>query len=109
MNSPLLFLAPPFILSSLKLSNRFVGPIHRLRQQLRQIADGQPFEDLKFRRGDFWQELADEMERAMAALRDPARNNVGSTDQAGRNASAGIVFPASEVSTTPGVHQTDVQ
>jgi hypothetical protein len=94
----LAFLAPAFIVSSLKLSNRFVGPIHRLRQLLRDLADGKPCEDLKFRKGDYWQELATEVERALQALR--ANNNTGQPANAAQasTSSSGIVLD-----TNPGV------
>ncbi len=63
----LLFLCPTFILSSLKLSNRFVGPIHRLRKQLRQVAAGDDVTTLHFRNNDYWTVVAGELERALQA------------------------------------------
>lgn len=52
------FLLPVFIVDSIKLSHRFAGPIFSLRRAIREIAAGQAPRKLKFRRRDFWQDLA---------------------------------------------------
>ena len=54
----LVVLLPVFILQSLKLSNRFAGPIYRLRRELRQLREGQPYREMQFREDDYWQDLA---------------------------------------------------
>ena len=64
----LMILLPLFIYSSFGLSNRFVGPVKRLRRVLRELAQGRPFSPVKFREGDYWQELAEELNQAVAAL-----------------------------------------
>jgi hypothetical protein len=56
-----------FILSlvlydTLVLSNRFAGPILRLRRSMRALAAGEPVESLRFRKRDFWQEIAQEFD-----------------------------------------------
>lgn len=83
----LLFLAPPFILSSLQLSNRFVGPIHRMRHMLRELAAGRQADRLAFRSNDFWQEVAGEFEQAMEALNErkpaPDEPRTNSPDETG--------------------------
>jgi nitrogen fixation/metabolism regulation signal transduction histidine kinase len=65
----LLILLPMFIYDSFGLSNRFVGPVKRLRRVLRELAQGKPFSPVKFRKGDYWQELAEELNLAVEALR----------------------------------------
>ena len=52
-------LFPVFAYDSIKLSHRFVGPVIRLRGALRSAAAGEPVKPLKFRQGDFWQDMAD--------------------------------------------------
>ena len=52
------FLLPIFVMDSIKLSHRFAGPIFALRRAVREIAAGQAPRKLKFRRRDFWQDLA---------------------------------------------------
>jgi len=64
----LFFLLPIFVLGSLKLSNRFAGPIHRLRRELRDISAGKPYKKISFRDGDYWQELSNEFEEAVQAV-----------------------------------------
>ena len=56
-------LAPVFIYDAIKLSSRFTGPIHRLREGLGALAGGQPVATLTFRGDDFWQDLAQDFNR----------------------------------------------
>jgi nitrogen fixation/metabolism regulation signal transduction histidine kinase len=60
---------PKFIYDSFRLSQRFVGPVKKLRRSLRELAEGKPFSPLKFRKGDYWQEMAEELNRAVETLR----------------------------------------
>ena len=64
----LMLLLPMFVYDSFQLSNRFVGPVTRLRRVLRELAEGKPFSPVKFRKGEYWQEMADELNRAVEAL-----------------------------------------
>lgn len=52
-------LFPAFMLDTIRFSNRFVGPIGRLRRHLQQLSRGDTSE-CKFRGDDFWAEVADE-------------------------------------------------
>ncbi len=54
----MLMLLPVFLRDSLKLSNRFAGPMYRLRTALRSVAESKPTGPIKFRDGDFWLEVA---------------------------------------------------
>jgi hypothetical protein len=56
-------LAPVFIYDSIKVSSRFTGPVHRLREGLEALAGGKPVATLTFRGDDFWQELAQNFNR----------------------------------------------
>ena len=51
-------LIPAFVWDTLKLSNRFAGPIRRLRDTLIDMKQGRSVPPLKFRENDFWQEIA---------------------------------------------------
>ena len=56
----------PFALSdAVKYSNRFAGPIYRLRNELNRFDDGQPMSRIQFRKDDFWQDLAGSMNRVI--------------------------------------------
>jgi len=61
-------LAPVFIWDAVKLSNRFAGPIIRVRRALAQIADGHSPNQIEFRHGDFWKSLANDLNRAFNRL-----------------------------------------
>ena len=56
----LIAVTPPVIYDSLRLSNRFVGPIYRLRSAMHELANGGPAEPIHFRKNDFWHDLADD-------------------------------------------------
>ena len=68
--SPVLFvsllLLPVVLLDLVRTSNRMTGPILRLRQALKDVADGRPAKPLNFREQDFWRELAVDFNRAAA-------------------------------------------
>lgn len=53
-----LALIPAFIWDTLKLTNRFAGPILRLREALAKAGQGNTVSPLRFRDNDFWQEMA---------------------------------------------------
>jgi len=63
------FLLPVFILDTIKLSHRFAGPIYRLRNTVRSLANGEEFRPLKFREVDFWQGLAEDFNVMVARLK----------------------------------------
>lgn len=51
-------LIPAFVWDTLKLTNRFAGPILRLRSALSDASAGRAVAPLHFRTNDFWQEIA---------------------------------------------------
>ncbi len=53
-------LMPVFLRDTLKMSNRFAGPMYRLRIALKKMAGEDVPAPIKFRDGDFWQEAADD-------------------------------------------------
>lgn len=56
----LVVLLPIFIYDTIKLSNRFAGPVLRLRRAMTEIAEGRPAEKLVFRDNDFWRGMAND-------------------------------------------------
>lgn len=66
----LVALLPAFLLDTVRLSNRFAGPVMRLRRALRQLADGDEVAELRFRDNDYWQEIARDFNKATARLRE---------------------------------------
>ena len=63
-------LLPLVILDLVRLSNRFVGPMVRLRHSMRALARGEHVEPIHFRDGDFWQEFADEFNQVAQKIQD---------------------------------------
>lgn len=55
-----LLMLPIMLLDVLYISNRFVGPVYRMRRSLRALAAGEYVAPIHFRKGDFQPELADE-------------------------------------------------
>ncbi|MBU4270351.1 MAG: hypothetical protein KKA28_00560 [Planctomycetes bacterium] len=60
-----LIMLPLVIIDIVRFSNRFVGPLLRLRRSMRELARGEQVEPIEFRETDFWQELADEFNAVM--------------------------------------------
>ena len=55
-----LLLLPLLVTDIIRLSNRFVGPLVRLRRGMRAIACGEEAPEIKFRDNDFWKDFAEE-------------------------------------------------
>jgi hypothetical protein len=55
----MLSLLPAFMLDTIRFSNRFVGPVSRLRRGLRELKEGKA-ERIQFRGNDFWTEMGNE-------------------------------------------------
>lgn len=61
------FLLLPLVIADIiRVSNRFAGPMVRLRRSMRDLARGERVEPIKFREGDFWRDFAEEF-NALAA------------------------------------------
>ena len=82
-------LFPVFLVDTVRFSNRFVGPIGRLRRHLKQLANENNTEHCKFRGNDFWSEAADDF-NAVADLVAQQQEEIArlkaSLDSAGVNA-----------------------
>jgi hypothetical protein len=64
----MLIVFPVFAYDSVRMSHRFVGPIFALRTALRKLADGERVPELAFRKDDFWNDLARDVNRLAARL-----------------------------------------
>jgi hypothetical protein len=62
------FMLPIIVMDTIRLSNRFAGPMLRFRRKLRELADGESIEPLKFRDHDYWSEMADDFNKVAAKL-----------------------------------------
>jgi hypothetical protein len=64
----MVFLLPMFVLDTIKFSNRFAGPIYRLRRTIKEVAAGAAPRHLKFRDFDFWKGLAEDYNKMIDRL-----------------------------------------
>ena len=64
----MVLICPFFIYRSVKFSHRFAGPIWRLRREIRALNDGGPIAPVRFRKGDFWEDLADDFNGVLSRL-----------------------------------------
>ena len=64
----MVFLLPVFVVDTIKLSHRFAGPIFSLRRAIREVAQGKTPRKLKFRRRDFWHDLAEDYNAMLTRL-----------------------------------------
>jgi hypothetical protein len=76
-----LLLLPVVLLDVLRMSNKFVGPVMRLRKGLREVAEGRPAQPLSFRDDDFWHEMAGDFNRAAAAVARAASERPAPTEE----------------------------
>ncbi len=61
-----LLVLPLVVIDSLRMSNRFVGPLMRLRRSVRDLARGEHVEPIRFRDEDFWHDFAEEFNELAA-------------------------------------------
>ena len=66
-------LFPAFALDTIRFSNRFVGPIARLRRYMRELASGEQVNSLAFRDNDFWADVADEFNTVAQLVQEQSR------------------------------------
>jgi len=117
-----LVVLPLILMDIIRLSNRFSGPLIRLRRAMRALARGETVAPLRFRQGDFWKDFADEfnavavrveeLERILRAddagcessshnLAPPARENPSTSSRAGSGLSRPVVLPDGGVDFVP--------
>lgn len=66
----MLALLPVFMLDTTRFSNRFVGPIGRLRRQLRELGTERKTDTCVFRGSDFWSGMAEEFNTVADLVKD---------------------------------------
>ncbi|MEM1304614.1 MAG: hypothetical protein AAGG46_06940 [Planctomycetota bacterium] len=77
-------LLPLVLFDALRFSHRFAGPLHRLINEARRLADGQTLQPVKFRRNDYWTELATEFNRVsdeVHRLRQAGEHESGESEE----------------------------
>lgn len=70
-------LLPLVIYDIVRTSNRFTGPLFRLRRSMRELAKGNEVKPIRFRDGDFWQDLAEEFNAVARCVQDGEKEDRG--------------------------------
>jgi hypothetical protein len=86
-------LLPIILMDVLKLSHRWVGPIFRLRASLKALSRGEAVAEVRFRDGDFWQELAGDLNAVAAEIE---RHKAVATEEPGIGSASPNVAIAAE-------------
>ena len=63
---------PLVVIDIVRLSNRFVGPMIRLREKMHQLSDGKIPEAIHFRDSDYWHEFAEDFNAVVAKVAEVA-------------------------------------
>lgn len=91
-----LLLLPIIVLDSLRMSNRFAGPMVRLRRAMRRLAEGENVQPINFRGNDFWSEFADDFNRMLARQQCLLHEMAHDTTEEASNVTKPQAVPASE-------------
>jgi hypothetical protein len=70
-----LIMLPIVLYDIVRFSNRFAGPLRRIRTLVKAMADGETADPIKIRDGDFWRDFADDFNRLaqrVNQLQDPS-------------------------------------
>ncbi len=68
------FMLPVFMIDTIKISQRFAGPIFSLRRAMQNVASGEAPRPIKFREDDFWPDLAEDYNAMLRQLAPSAMN-----------------------------------
>jgi hypothetical protein len=66
----MVLMLPIFLRDMLKMTNRFAGPMYRLRLSLSSLSNGRPTSKIRFRSKDFWQEVADDFNTILGRIEE---------------------------------------
>jgi len=68
-----LLVLPLIAIDVIRLSNRFAGPMLRLRRNMRALARGEAVQPIEFRQDDFWREFAEDFNALVARMQSPSQ------------------------------------
>ena len=64
----LVTLFPVFLYDSLRMSHRFAGPMVSFRKSVNRLAQGESIGEVRFRKGDYWNDLAASLNQVAGRL-----------------------------------------
>lgn len=76
-----LLIVPLILLDTVRLSNRFAGPMLRMRQTMRLLSEDRKVYPIHFRDNDFWGGFADDFNQMLARVEADRRALVIELDQ----------------------------
>ena len=65
-----LLMLPLVLWDILKMTNRFAGPVLRLRRELKKLGNGEHVNPLFFREGDYWRDVAADFNRLVVRVKE---------------------------------------
>ena len=74
-----ILLLPLIVWDLLKMTNRFAGPVLRLKRELKKLAAGEHVNPLFFRQDDYWRDMADDFNRLVVRLKELEAKEVPET------------------------------
>ena len=74
-----LLILPLFLFDCIRYSNRFAGPLKRLSQQLRQLAETGHADPISIRENDYWSHLVTDFNRLVDVSAQPRSAESGET------------------------------
>lgn len=77
----LVALLPVVVYDSLRLSHRLAGPMLRIRNAIHRVLEGERVAAVKFRKHDFWHEVANDFNELLARIQ--ADDHLSSSDAPG--------------------------
>ena len=97
-------LTPIMAFDLLRLSNRFAGPMIRMRRTMRDLAQGERVEPVVLRRNDFWREFADEFNAVILRMRKLETDLAAARNEPNPNAPQAVFSAAdpNDPTATPG-------
>ena len=63
-------LLPIVLVDIIRLSNRFAGPMYRMRRELRKLAKGERVEEIRLRDADFWHDFAADLSQVIVKYQE---------------------------------------
>lgn len=83
-------LLPLVIVDIIRLSNRFAGPMVRLRRSMRALARGEQVSPIEFRGNDFWRDFAAEFNAVAARVQKKDASSQATRDEEEQPLAAGV-------------------
>ena len=78
-----ILLLPLVVFDVLRFSNRFVGPVYRLKRSMKDARYGEVLSAIRFRDDDFWQDVANEFNALMAHVNRPSSDSETTSQDGG--------------------------